>query len=59
MQKKNRKEERGETTATERMGDRKEEKGEITKATESLPNVGPSESDVEPERSEKLLYNVK
>lgn len=57
MQKKNRKEERGETT--ERMGDRKEEKGEITEATESLPNVGPSESDVEPERSEKLLYNVK
>ena len=41
------------------MGDRKEEKGEITEATESLPNVGPSESDVEPERSEKLLYNVK
>lgn len=57
MQKKNRKEERGETT--ERMGDRKEEKGEITEATESLPNVGPSESDVEPERSEKLLYNLK
>lgn len=26
---------------------RKEEKGEITEATESLPNVGPSESDVE------------